>query len=165
MTNRKDMIDPALLRPGRLEVHVEIVRRFACASCVNVLVVSCRVCLMKRAVVKSSPSTPGTFVLASVFARHSQAACVCRRMRENGLMGSDVDLAKLASLSKNFSGAEIEGTSISKRVTCPLNCLIDLQVWSRAPRRSPCTARLTSPRRRSRTSPISRTSKSRWSTS
>lgn len=26
MTNRKDMIDEALLRPGRLEVHVEIVR-------------------------------------------------------------------------------------------------------------------------------------------
>jgi vesicle-fusing ATPase len=26
MTNRKDMIDPALLRPGRLEIHVEIVR-------------------------------------------------------------------------------------------------------------------------------------------
>lgn len=28
MTNRKDMIDPALLRPGRLEVHIEIVRPF-----------------------------------------------------------------------------------------------------------------------------------------
>ena len=24
MTNRKDMIDPAILRPGRLELHVEI---------------------------------------------------------------------------------------------------------------------------------------------
>jgi vesicle-fusing ATPase len=24
MTNRKDMIDPAILRPGRLEMHLEI---------------------------------------------------------------------------------------------------------------------------------------------
>lgn len=30
-------------------------------------------------------------------------------MRENNLMGADVDLNKLAAMTKNFSGAEIEG--------------------------------------------------------
>ena len=31
------------------------------------------------------------------------------KMRENGLLGQDVDLAELAAQTKNFSGAEIEG--------------------------------------------------------
>ena len=30
-------------------------------------------------------------------------------MRDNGYMGSDVDLDELAAETKNFSGAEIEG--------------------------------------------------------
>lgn len=30
-------------------------------------------------------------------------------MRENNLLGKDVDLAELATQTKNFSGAEIEG--------------------------------------------------------
>jgi vesicle-fusing ATPase len=72
MTNRKDMIDPALLRPGRLEVHIEI----------------------------GLPDEKGR---KQIFLIHT------RRMRENNLMASDVDLEKLAKLSKNFSGAEIEG--------------------------------------------------------
>jgi len=72
MTNRKDMIDSALLRPGRLEVHVEI----------------------------GLPDEAGRQQILQIHTR---------KMRENHLLGDDVKLDKLAALTKNFSGAEIEG--------------------------------------------------------
>ena len=72
MTNRKDMIDEALLRPGRLEVHMEI----------------------------SLPDEKGRFQILSI---HTS------KMRTNKVMDDDVDLEELASLTKNFSGAEISG--------------------------------------------------------
>lgn len=72
MTNRKDMIDEALLRPGRLEVHMEI----------------------------SLPDEKGRLQILSI---HTA------KMRTNGVMDRDVDLTELASLTKNFSGAEIGG--------------------------------------------------------
>ena len=72
MTNRLDMIDEALLRPGRLEVHMEI----------------------------SLPDQGGRFQILTI---HTA------KMRSNGIMDADVDLAELAALTKNFSGAEICG--------------------------------------------------------
>eukprot|EP00494_Astrolonche_serrata_P024992 UN25252 len=72
MTNRKDLIDSALLRAGRLEVHLEI----------------------------GLPDEKGR---AQIFRIHTA------KMRDNGFMGKDVDLEKLASDTKNYSGAEIEG--------------------------------------------------------
>ena len=72
MTNRKDMIDDALLRPGRLEVHVEI----------------------------SLPDEAGRLKILDI---HTS------RQRKNGSLDDDVDLAELASLTKNFSGAELSG--------------------------------------------------------
>ncbi|KAF8515015.1 P-loop containing nucleoside triphosphate hydrolase protein [Gautieria morchelliformis] len=72
MTNRLDMIDEALLRPGRLEVHMEI----------------------------SLPDEHG---------RHQILNIHTAKMRTNKVMDSDVDLAELATLTKNFSGAEIGG--------------------------------------------------------
>lgn len=72
MTNRKDMIDDALLRPGRLELHVEI----------------------------SLPDEAGRVQILNI---HTE------KMRKNSLMGPDVDIAQLAALTKNFSGAEISG--------------------------------------------------------
>ncbi|GBE79862.1 AAA-domain-containing protein [Sparassis latifolia] len=72
MTNRLDMIDEALLRPGRLEVHMEI----------------------------SLPDEKGRFQILSI---HTA------KMRNNGVMERDVSLEELAALTKNFSGAEING--------------------------------------------------------
>lgn len=72
MTNRKDLIDSALLRPGRLEVHVEI----------------------------GLPSEEGRVQILKI---HTNT------MRQNGYLGDDVDLVKLADLTKNFTGAELEG--------------------------------------------------------
>jgi vesicle-fusing ATPase len=72
MTNRMDMIDDALLRPGRLEVHMEI----------------------------SLPDENGR---AQILKIHTG------KMRENNVMDTDVNLAELAHMTKNFSGAEIGG--------------------------------------------------------
>ena len=72
MTNRKDLIDSALLRPGRLEVHVEI----------------------------GLPSHEGRVQILSI---HTNT------MRSNGYLADDVDLNALADLTKNFTGAELEG--------------------------------------------------------
>jgi vesicle-fusing ATPase len=72
MTNRKDMIDDALLRPGRMEVHMEI----------------------------SLPDETGRLQILNI---HTS------KMRTNKVMDDDVDLAALAGLTKNFSGAEISG--------------------------------------------------------
>jgi len=72
MTNRIDMIDEALLRPGRLEVHMEI----------------------------SLPDEKGRYQILSI---HTS------KMRTNQVMNDDVDLFKLAALTKNYSGAEISG--------------------------------------------------------
>lgn len=72
MTNRLDMIDEALLRPGRLEVHMEI----------------------------SLPDEKGRLQILNI---HTA------KMRTNHIMDRDVDLLELAQVTKNFSGAEING--------------------------------------------------------
>ncbi|KAJ1727435.1 transport between ER and Golgi ATPase protein [Coemansia biformis] len=70
MTNRKELIDDALLRPGRLEVHIEI----------------------------GLPDESGRLQILKI---HTA------KIRENGILAPDVDLAELAAQTRNFSGAEI----------------------------------------------------------
>lgn len=72
MTNRLDLIDEALLRPGRLEVHMEI----------------------------GLPTESGRLQILKI---HTA------KMKANKALAEDVDLAELAELSKNYTGAEISG--------------------------------------------------------
>lgn len=72
MTNRMDMIDEALLRAGRLEVHMEI-------------------------------SLPDEHGRAQILKIHTT------KMRDNNVLDRDVNVEELAKLTKNFSGAEING--------------------------------------------------------
>ncbi|VVC93527.1 vesicle-fusing ATPase 1-like [Leptidea sinapis] len=72
MTNRRDMIDEALMRPGRLEVQMEI----------------------------GLPDEKGRVQILNIHTK---------RMREYKKIAEDVDSKELAALTKNFSGAELEG--------------------------------------------------------
>jgi vesicle-fusing ATPase len=72
MTNRRDMLDEAMLRPGRMEVQIEI----------------------------GLPDEKGRVQILKI---HTS------KMQTNSFLGRDVDLSKLAEITKNFSGAEIEG--------------------------------------------------------
>lgn len=88
MTNRKDLIDEALLRPGRLEIHMEI----------------------------SLPDEKGRVQILKI---HTAA------MTKNGSLGSDVDINQIASQTKNFSGAEIEGL-VKSATSFALNRQVDV---------------------------------------
>ncbi len=70
MTNRKDLLDDALLRSGRIEVHIEI----------------------------GLPDIQGR---QQIFEIHTN------KMRGNNMIANDVNIAKLAEITENFSGAEI----------------------------------------------------------
>lgn len=72
MTNRLDMIDEALLRPGRMEVHVEI----------------------------GLPDEEGRLQILNI---HTE------QMRKNKFLSDDVRLEEVASKTRNFTGAELEG--------------------------------------------------------
>lgn len=72
MTNRRDMIDEALMRPGRLEVQMEI----------------------------GLPNEEGRCQILNIHTR---------RMHEYKKINPDVDNKELAAMTKNFSGAELEG--------------------------------------------------------
>ncbi|KAM9899204.1 hypothetical protein OXX79_005860 [Metschnikowia pulcherrima] len=72
MTNRLDLIDNALLRPGRFEIQIEI----------------------------SLPDEKGRKEILLIHTK---------KMADNNILAKDVDFDELAALTKNFTGAELEG--------------------------------------------------------
>lgn len=94
MTNRMDMIDEALLRPGRLEVHVEI----------------------------SLPDENGRQEILNI---HTKS------MRAKGYLDASVSIPWVASHTKNFSGAELEGL-VRSATSFALNRKVDASDISKA---------------------------------
>jgi vesicle-fusing ATPase len=88
MTNRRDMLDEAMLRPGRLEVQVEI----------------------------GLPDEQGRGQILRIHTGKMAAA---------SFLAADVDLASLASRTKNFSGAELEGL-VKSAASFALNRNVDI---------------------------------------
>merc|ERR1712156_943878 len=86
MTNRRDMMDDALLRPGRLEVQIEI----------------------------GLPKEKGRTQILHIHTK---------KMVAHKKLGSDVDIGELAGITKNFSGAELEGL-VRAAQSCALNRLV-----------------------------------------
>jgi vesicle-fusing ATPase len=72
MTNRKDLIDDAMLRPGRLEVQIEI----------------------------NLPDEKGRNDILKI---HTST------MKKNNFLDESVDLSYIANITKNYTGAELEG--------------------------------------------------------
>jgi len=97
MTNRKDMIDDALLRPGRLELHVEI----------------------------GLPDEKGRLQILNIHTSSMQKA--------NRLTKELVDrMPDIATQTKNFTGAEIEGL-VKAASSFALTRCIDVKDLSKAP--------------------------------
>jgi vesicle-fusing ATPase len=95
MTNRKDMIDEAVLRPGRLEVHMEI----------------------------GLPDDNGRLQILRIKTKD---------MSTNGLLKKDVSLEELCGLTKNYTGAEIEGL-VKSAASFAMKRVIDIDVGREGP--------------------------------
>lgn len=89
MTNRIELLDPAILRPGRFEVHVEI----------------------------SLPDEEGRNQILSIHTK---------QLYKEKCINDDVNLKELASLTKNYTGAELEGI-VKEARSYAINELVDLK--------------------------------------
>ncbi|XP_064171108.1 vesicle-fusing ATPase-like [Anguilla rostrata] len=97
MTNRPDLIDDALMRPGRFEVKMEI----------------------------GLPDEKGRLQILII---HTA------KMREFNLLSGDVDLPELATETKNYSGAELEGlvraaqsTAMNRHIKASTTVEVDME--------------------------------------
>ena len=93
MTNRLDMLDPAILRPGRFEVHVEI----------------------------ALPDETG---------RQEILVIHTKQLYKEKCISAEVNLGELAFLTKNYTGAELEGI-VKEARSYAINEIVDLKNLSK----------------------------------
>lgn len=86
MTNRRELLDEALMRPGRLELQIEI----------------------------GLPDETGRLQILELHTRSLQ---------KNGYLATDVVLPTIASLTKNYTGAELEGLVRTARSAAMSRCI------------------------------------------
>lgn len=93
MTNRIDILDSAILRPGRLEIHVEIGLYIASTSfAIN------HTHFYHIIILPGLPDEKGRLQILEI---HTES------MRKASRLAADVNIQALAQMTKNFTGAEL----------------------------------------------------------
>ncbi|XP_073438447.1 vesicle-fusing ATPase isoform X4 [Dendrobates tinctorius] len=124
MTNRPDLIDEALLRPGRLEVKMEI------GECeIHIHIILLALLPFKRLThLLNNVGLPDEKGRVQILHIHTA------RMREHSLLAVDVEIPELAQETKNFSGAELEGlvraaqsTAMNRHIKATTKVEVDME--------------------------------------
>ncbi|KAI4892911.1 hypothetical protein NFI96_024479, partial [Prochilodus magdalenae] len=126
MTNRPDLIDDALMRPGRFEVKMALTEApsfivpFYLSSSILLFLLP-----LRKMEISGLPDEKGRVQILSI---HTA------KMREFNLLACDVDLKELAAETKNYSGAELEGlvraaqsTAMNRHIKATATVEVDLE--------------------------------------